>query len=143
MSCCACALFVLLLVENVFLSPFQYLYRSELARILEPGNSLHRDYWGFSSRETTARCLKDEQCSSLIAQVPYQLRKGDWNPDLFYGLRELLQSPRVIDAGSSDVRLQLQIAPARDSCRGLVETTRTVLFPSPKQSLISRVADCS
>ena len=142
-SCCACALFVLLLMENVFLSPFQYLYRSDLARILESGHSLHRDYWGFSSRETTARCLKNQQCSSMIAQVPYQLRKGDWNPDLFYGLRELLQSPRVIDAGSSDVRLQLQIAPARDSCRSLVETTRIVLFPSPKQSLISRVADCS
>ena len=142
-SCCACALFVLVLFENVFLSPFQYLYRSDLARIFEPGQSLHRDYWGFSSREATARCLKDDQCSTLIAQVPYELRKGDWNPDLFYGLRELLQSPRVIDAGSSDVRLQLQIAPARDSCRSLVETTRTVLFPTPKKSLISRVAHCS
>ena len=142
-GCFACVLFVLLLLENIFLSPFQYLYRSDLARILDSGQSLHRDYWGFSSRETTARCLKDDQCSTLIAQFPYELRKGDWNHDLFDGLRELLQSPRMIDAGSSDVRLQLQIAPARDSCRSLVETTRTVLFPSPKQSLISRVADCS
>ena len=143
LSFCACALFALLLVENVFLSPFQYLYRSDLARILDPGQSLHRDYWGFSARETTSRCLKDHHCSTRIAHVPYELRKGDWNPDLFDGLRELLQSPRVIESGPTDSLLQFQISPARDSCRSLVETTRTVLFPSPKQSLISRVADCS
>ena len=143
LSCLACALFVLLFLENIFLSPFQYVYRSDLARIFDSSQPLHRDYWGFSSRETTARCLKDDQCSSLISQVPYELRKGDWNSDLFDGLRELLQSPHIVDSGSSTIRAQLQISPARDSCRSLVETTRTVLFPVPKETLISRVADCS
>ena len=136
-------LIFMLALENVSLSPYQYIYRSDLARLLTPGLGVHRDYWGFSARESTSRCLKDSQCSSLMSQVPYDLRSGDWNPDLFNGLRELLQSPSVIAVQSSPTSLQLQISPSRDSCKSLVETTRTVFFPTLKSQLVSRVANCS
>jgi len=136
-------LIVVLSLENVSLAPYQYIYRSDLARLFNPGLSVHRDYWGFSARETTARCLKDSQCLSLMSQVPYQLRSGDWNPDLFNGLRELLQSPRVINAKFPASNLELQISPILDSCTSLVETTRTVFFPVPARQLVSRVASCS
>jgi len=138
--------FILILVlslENISLAPYQYIYRSDLARLLTPGLSVHRDYWGFSARESTSRCLKDSQCSSLMSQVPYDLRSGDWNPDLFNGLRELLQSPSVVAVQSSPISLQLQISPSRDSCKSLVETRRVVFFPTPKSQLVSRIANCS
>ena len=136
-------LILVLALENVSLAPYQYIYRSDLARLLTPGQSVHRDYWGFSVRESTSRCLKDSQCSSLMSQVPYDLRSGDWNSDLFNGLRELLQPLPIIAAQSSPTSLQLQISPSRDSCKSLVETTRIVLFPTPKSQLVSRVASCS
>ena len=136
-------LVLILALENVSLAPYQYIYRSDLARLLTPGLSVHRDYWGFSARESTSRCLKDSQCSSLMSQVPYDLRSGDWNLDLFNGLRDLLQSRSDIAVQSSPTSLQLQISPSRDSCKSLVETTRTVLFPTPKSQLVSRVANCS
>ena len=137
------ALILVLGIEDVSLAPYQYIYRSDLARLVNPGLYVHRDYWGFSARETTSRCLKDSQCSSLLSQVPYDLRSGDWNPDLFNGLRELLQSPSVIAAHSPPSRLQLQISPLRDSCKSLVETTRTVFLPTPSSQLVSRVSSCS
>jgi len=137
------ALLLVLGLENVSLAPYQYIYRSDLARLLSPGLRVHRDYWGFSAREATIHCLKDDQCSSLISKVPYDLRSGDWNTDLFNGFRELLQSPTVIAAESIPTRLQLQISPYRDSCKSLVETTRTVFLPTPSRQLVSRVVNCS
>ena len=134
---------LMLALEDISLAPYQYVYRSDSARLINPGEGLHRDYWGFSARESTARCLKDSQCSYLISQVPFELRSGDWNSDLFTGLRELIQTADVFHAESSPTSLQLQISPSRDSCKSLVETTRTVLFPTPKSQLVSRVANCS
>lgn len=134
---------VILALENIALAPYQYVYRSDLARLLNPGVVLHRDYWGFSVRDTTARCLKDQRCSSLIASVPYELRPGDWNQDLFDGFRELLQSPYVKTVEVDNPVLQLQISSLPDRCTSLVETKRFVLFPSPAQQLLSRVASCS
>ena len=142
-SLCLLLLFLLLILENISLAPYQYIYRSDLARLLSPGLNVQRDYWGFSARETTVRCLKDRQCSSLMSQVPYELRSGDWNQDLFRGFRELLQSPRIFERKPSASDLQLQISPERDSCSSVIETTRTVLFPVPARQLVSRIASCS
>ena len=140
---CGCSLALLLAVENIALSPYQYIYRSDLARILTPGEPIHRDYWGFSVRESIARCLKDKECKTLFSDDAIELRKEDWNSDLFDGLRELLRPPGAESAKPFSSAFQLQISPSRDACSSVVETTRTVLFPVPTRQLVSRIASCS
>lgn len=137
-------LLTLLLAENISLAPYQYVYRSDISRLISPGDLVHRDYWGFSNTETIRHCLKDGNCFNLLQLHPLTLRDGDWNRDIFVGFRNLVQPSDVLN--NKEVlggKLQLQVSPFPDMCRGdIVATQRKVLFPYPQNQLLSRIADC-
>ena len=76
------ACWIVLWFDNIMLSPYQYLYRSELSRILDPGTSLNRDYWGFSIREMLGKCNRSESCSDALRRFPIVRNGWSWNPDL-------------------------------------------------------------
>ena len=73
---------IVLWLDNIMLSPYQYLYRSELSRILNPSASLNRDYWGFSVREVLGKCNRSESCSDELRRFPIVRNGWSWNPDL-------------------------------------------------------------
>ena len=133
-----------LMFEDVSLAPYQYIYRSDLARLLSPGQNLHRDYWGYSARETIQRCLRTPSCSGFVSSSSFRLREGDWNPVLFDGYRELLQPDDFSQPPhEGHPALELQVSNSRDQCKSVVETSRRLFFPVRSVSLISRIADCS
>lgn len=134
--------FVTLILEICLLTPYQYTYRSDLSRLLLSGTPIHRDYWGFSVRETFIRSLK----SPLISKADIansSLRNRDWNSDLFDGLITLVSPVRTTQKlYKPNINLELQVGPTRDRCTSVVETTRTVLLPWPSPQLLSRFARC-
>ena len=73
---------IVLWIDNIMISPYQYLYRSELSRLLDPGTTLRRDYWGFSIREVLGNCNRSESCSDALRRFPIVRNGWSWNPDL-------------------------------------------------------------
>ena len=130
-----------LVLEILLLSPYQYIYRSDLSRVIYSGTPIHRDYWGFSARETFVSAIKSPAINSVDLSAS-NLRKGDWNQALFDGYIQLLASPQKSSTLLSKRNLELQISPERNSCDSIIETRRLVLIPTPSNQLISRFADC-
>ena len=130
-----------LALEVLLLSPYQYVYRSDLSRVLFAGIPIHRDYWGFSVRETFDRAIKSPVINSIDLSTSV-LRNGDWNQALFDGYIQLLSSPKRSFTESSNSTLEFQISPETDQCSSIVETRRLVLLPKPSLQLLSRYADC-
>lgn len=139
----ACSL-LLLAVEDIAISPYQYLYTSDVFRLMNPGqSSLRSDYWGFSVRELLASCGKDPTCKKQIESSSLSLRKNDWNQDLFDATISLIQKSEISSGKLFAIhKPQLQIG-ENDSCSELVAVKRALLFPSFKENIVSRVADCS
>jgi hypothetical protein len=91
----AAAATVILSLELLLLSPYQYTYRSDLARLLEGRGAapLRSDYWGFSGRETLVGCLKHQPCADRLARLPLQVDGHSFNPELITALVDLLRPP--------------------------------------------------
>ena len=141
------SLLLLLAVENIMLSPYHYVYRSDIARALYPGEYIHRDYWGFSSREALARCLKDDQCFKSAQQYPLYSSKWDINPDIITAYSELLPSVSSATSNSSkisELSLTLTTYPrSLEHCTNPIVVSRKVFFPKLIPVQISKVALCS
>lgn len=135
-------LLLVLILEILLLSPYQYIYRSDISRVLFAGTPIHRDYWGFSVRETFVRAIKNPAITSSDLSAS-RLRKGDWNQALFDGYVELLSASQKVSGLPSDRNLELQVSPEKNHCVSMVETRRFVLMPTPSPQLISRYADCA
>lgn len=133
----------LLLIENISTAPYQYLYQSDTYRIISSKDvSLKRDYWGFSMRELLSSCYKDEVCSAKISSSPLHLRGADWNKDLFAAFSSLFKSESPSDLGLSDGRvLEVQIGDT-DQCSSVIDVRRKLFFPSEREYVISRIAEC-
>lgn len=131
-----------LVLEILLLSPYQYIYRSDISRVLFAGTPIHRDYWGFSVRETFVRAIKNPAINSADLSAS-TLRKGDWNQALFDGYIGLLSASQKVSGLPSVSNLELQVSPATNHCESIVETRRWVLLPTPSLQLISRYADCA
>ena len=93
---------IVLWLDNIMISPYQYVYRSELARILNPSVSLNSDYWGFSVREVLGKCFRSEDCSYALRRFPVVRNGWSWNPDLVDAVAFLV-APSLSFDGNPDV----------------------------------------
>jgi len=130
---------VILSLELLLLSPYQYTYRSDLARLLEGRGAapLRSDYWGFSGRETLAGCLKRQPCADRLARLPLQVDGHSFNPELISALADLLRpAPLPGPAGtlliSTDPRTLERSTP-------LAATRRVALLPRPQRATLSAI----
>jgi hypothetical protein len=130
---------LVLVVESLLLSPYQYAYRSDLARLLQ-GNqapTLRSDYWGYSGRETLTRCLKQAACAEALERRPLKVIDQSLNPELIEASANLLRPPPppgpegslVI---SADPRTLARLEP-------LAATRRLTLLPLPRQVSLSAI----
>jgi hypothetical protein len=131
---------VLLATELLLLNPYQYTYRSDLARLAERGRgaALRRDYWGFSGRETLARCLGQEDCAGRLERLPLRVDPGSFNPDLIEASATLLRpAPPAGPDGSLLISTDPGTLAGRDT---LAATRRLTLLPWPRQATLSAIA---
>ncbi|MBD2550980.1 hypothetical protein H6G65_15580 [Microcystis elabens FACHB-917] len=136
----AAAATVVLSLELLLLSPYQYTYRSDLARLLEGRGAapLRSDYWGFSGRETLGGCLKRQPCADRLARLPLQVDGHSFNPELISALADLLRpAPPPGPAGTllitTDPRTLERSTPQ-------AATRRVTLLPRPQRATLSAIA---
>lgn len=130
---CMVVIFVLWLspiLHLISLAPYQYLYRSELSRIIRPVPALNRDYWGFSVRELLANCFRDPECSASVDSFPLVRNGMSWNPDLVDATAFLIapRRPFKTDGNLDGIRLKLFDGVISDrSCQPLARVGRRLL----------------
>lgn len=140
-------LLTLQVFEVVLLSPYQYIYRSDTARLLAPGPLTHKDYWGFSFRETLSDCVKNPQCNNQLTEGNIQLPPWEWNKDLFNAYIALFS--RKDDKDTS--QLQNLAATTQyyfklgslDNCQPVAMTSRLTLIPRTTINNISSIYSCN
>lgn len=128
-----------LLVEVLLLSPYQYTYRSDLARLLAGGDvpPLRRDYWGFSGRETLSRCLRQPACATPFVARPLKVAGRSFNPDLIDATADLLRPPPPAGPGGA---LLLSTDPRRlEGGDILAASQRLSLLPRPQRNTLSAI----
>lgn len=127
-----------LLVEVVLLSPYQYTYRGDLARLWTGGGTpaLRRDYWGFSGRETLSRCLRQPACATPFAALPLKVEGRSFNPDLIEASADLLRPPPPAGPGGT---LLISTDPRLDGSTLLAATERLTLLPLPRRTTLSAI----
>ena len=135
----AAATTLVLSLELLLLSPYQYTYRSDLARLL--GNRgvapLRTDYWGFSGRETLADCLKRQPCTDRLTHRPLEVDGHTFNPDLITALADLLRpAPPPGPAGSLLITTDPRTLERREP---LAATRRVALLPRPQRATLSAI----
>jgi len=138
-------LYVFLASESLLLTPYQYVYKSELARISSPKDLLRRDYWGYSFYETMRSCMKNLECSGLAAGAQnFEVVQSAWNPDLAAASSELIFGPSNFKKPTdpSNPLSVLYSDDLPDKCVSSVTTRRYVLFPQPASAHITGVAAC-
>lgn len=138
-------LYVGLASENLLLTPYQYVYKSELARLSDPTDLLRRDYWGFSFNETIRSCMKSPECSRLAAVAQkFDIVQSAWNPDLAAATSELIFGPQHLLKPTNELTplSVLYSDDLPDKCVSSVTTRRLVLFPRPSLNHITGVAAC-
>lgn len=128
-----------LIAEVLLLNPYQYTYRSDLARLLSGSGApaLRGDYWGFSGRETLSRCLKQAACAPALAQLPLKVDGHTFNPELIEASADLLRPPPPPGPGgalwiSADPRTLTRLEP-------LAASERFSLLPWPRRSTLSAI----
>ena len=134
------ACWIVLWLDNVMLSPYQYLYRSELSRMLDPTASLSRDYWGFSIRELLGKCLHSEDCSDALGRFPIVRNGWSWNPDLvdavaFFVAPPLTSEPSL-NPPSSEMKIFSGYADGQ-SCETLAKVQRRPLVALRGETIYS------
>lgn len=135
----AAAATVVLSLELLLLSPYQYTYRSDLARLMGgPGTApLRSDYWGFSGRETLAGCLKQQSCADRLARFPLQVDGHTFNPELITALADLLRpAPPPGQAGALLITTDPRTMERRTP---LAATRRVALLPRPQRATLSAI----
>ena len=135
----AAAATVILSLELLLLSPYQYTYRSDLARLLEGRGAapLRSDYWGFSGRETLVGCLKHQPCADRLARLPLQVDRHSFNPELITALVDLLRPPPPPGpAGSLLITTNSRTLERREP---LAATRRVALLPRPQRATLSAI----
>jgi len=135
----AAAATVILSLELLLLSPYQYTYRSDLARLLEGRGAapLRSDYWGFSGRETLVGCLKHQPCADRLARLPLQVDGHSFNPELITALVDLLRPPPPPGpAGSLLITTNSRTLERREP---LAATRRVALLPRPQRATLSAI----
>ena len=139
----ATLLAILLVVDNLSLSPYQYTYRSELSHLISSSPS--RDYWAFSAKETFVSCFKDDQCKRQLSSVPFALTKSTWNKDLMKAFLEQLIPARNLFEEEQKDGPYLRFATSHDkdnNCIALVSTSRRLPLRGRPHSGISRIERC-
>ena len=134
---------ILLVVDNLSLSPYQYTYRSELSQLMSASPS--RDYWAFSAKETFVSCFKDDHCKRQLSSVPFALTKSTWNKDLMKAfLEQLIPSSNLVEDEQNDgPYLRLTTSHDKDNnCNALVSTSRLLPLRGRPHSNISRIERC-
>lgn len=135
----AAAATVVLSLELLLLSPYQYTYRSDLARLLEGRGAapLRIDYWGFSGRETLTGCLKQPSCADRLARLPLQVDGHSFNPELITALADLLRpAPPPGPAGTLLITTDPRTLERRPP---LAATRRVTLLPRPQRATLSAI----
>ena len=135
---------LVLLLDLVFISPFQYLYRSEVSRIVRPNHALRRDYWGFSVRELMVNCFRSTECASAIDRLPLLRNGWSWNPDLVDAYAFLISPKLTPDDKGVGSKDHLRIFSGGESspyCRTLAKVKRG-LFSSGGQETIYSLKQC-
>ena len=117
---------VILIVQNASLTPYQYLYKSELARLVSHPEHLSIDYWGFSVRELFRNCNKNDECSKALLKYP--LRKNGWsiNPEYVEAFSYVYQPIETVGAEAAQ-GLVIGNPRAPLSCKLLASVRRPVL----------------
>ena len=136
----AAAATVVLSLEMLLLSPYQYTYRSDLARLLEGRGAapLRSDYWGFSGRETLVGCLKHQPCADRLARLPLQVDGHSFNPELISALADLLRP--APPPGRTGTLLITTDPRTLERSTPLAATRRVTLLPRPKRATLSAIA---
>ena len=140
----AILLAILLVIDNLSLSPYQYIYRSELSHLIPDNPS--RDYWGFSTKETFVSCFKDDSCKRQLKSVSFSLTKSTWNKDLMKAFLEQLIPPSNLVEEEQNVGPYLRFSTSHDkdhNCDVLVSTTRHMYFRGLPNVSISRIEKCT
>jgi hypothetical protein len=128
-----------LLLEVLLLGPYQYTYRSDVARLVAGRGTppLRQDYWGFSGRETLSRCLRQSACATPFAARPLKVDGWSFNPDLINASADLLRPPPPPAPGDT-----LLISTDPDHLSGgdlLAATQRLTLLPLPRRNTLSAI----
>lgn len=131
---------VVLLLELLLLHPYQYTYRSDLARLLQGANAppLRSDYWGFSGRETLSLCLKHPACAAALARSPLTVDGHTFNPDLIEASANLLRPPPTAPGPGGSLLISTDpstLSPGET----LAATRRLTLLPRPGRSTLSAI----
>jgi hypothetical protein len=130
---------VILSLELLLLSPYQYTYRSDLARLLEGRGAapLRSDYWGFSGRETLAGCLKRQPCADRLARLPLEVDGHSFNPELISALADLLRP--APPPGPTGTLLITTDPRTLERSTPLAATRRVALLPRPQRATLSAI----
>ena len=117
---------VILIVQNALLTPYQYLYKSELSRLVWPSTQLSVDYWGFSVRELFRNCNKDVECSKSLLTYPLQQNGWGINPQYVDAFSRIYQPVETVGSKASQI-LVIGNPRGPESCKPLASVRRPVL----------------
>lgn len=157
-------------IEVALLSPYQYMYKSDVARVIDIGlgnveisgdryYGLNDDYFGTSQKRLFSYCIADKSCQFELLNNPDGVRQtsgkkvdgGAFNKELFEASRLLFLRPeRVrevrIDDGQTKRYYLLKTNKFRymsnNKCAPIASLTRRILIPAKKVT-IGQVQVCN
>ena len=131
-----------LVLQLVAITPYHYLYRSELSRITKPQPALNRDYWGFSIRELFVNCFRDSKCTTVVERFPL-LRNGySWNPDLVDATAFLIRpygSNQKLPDKTAKYHLKISNSIPDQTCKTLSSVNRKPIFQAAETVIYTLV----
>lgn len=150
------AALLLLVGETVLLSPYQYMYKSDISRVVDMALKkdkdmrsgyfgLYRDYYGTAQKRLFSLCISDKECLSGLTTNGEMIRQvkgskpdgGAFNSELFEATRLLFMSRKELNAEKQreeqGVYFQMNTNKFPDvkttGCKEIASLRRSILLP--------------